>query len=158
MIINIGEETCNDKPHCETGSPAWERPNSSYHVVVFLNTGDQFKHGKAVPDNYRQICVLVVTYCTIKAVPTICHGGTRGARRYSSYSYLTSALDGGEWSTLRFTPFGTHWIRGWVGPEPVWTQGLEEKSFTPAGDRNPIVQPVVRHYTAWATVLLMRKN
>jgi hypothetical protein len=36
-------------------------------------------------------------------------------------------------------------------PEPVWTQGLEEKSFIPAGDRTPIVQPVVRHYTAWAT-------
>jgi hypothetical protein len=35
---------------------------------------------------------------------------------------------------------------GWA-PEPVWTQGLEEKSFAPAGDRTPIVQPVVRHYT-----------
>jgi hypothetical protein len=35
---------------------------------------------------------------------------------------------------------------GWA-PEPVWTQRLEEKSFAPAGDR-PVVQPVVRHYTA----------
>jgi hypothetical protein len=38
-------------------------------------------------------------------------------------------------------------------PEPVWTQRLEEKSFAPAGDRNPdrpVVQPVVRHYTDWA--------
>jgi hypothetical protein len=33
-------------------------------------------------------------------------------------------------------------------PEPVWTQGLEEKSSVPVGDRTPIVQPVVRHYTA----------
>jgi hypothetical protein len=40
---------------------------------------------------------------------------------------------------------------GWA-PEPVWTQGLEEeKSSAPVGDRTPIVQPVVRHYTAWAT-------
>jgi hypothetical protein len=39
---------------------------------------------------------------------------------------------------------------GWA-PEPVWMQGLEKKSSTPAGDRTPIVQPVVRHYTAWAT-------
>jgi hypothetical protein len=39
---------------------------------------------------------------------------------------------------------------GWA-PEPVWTQRLEEKSFTPAGDRTPVVQPLVRHYTAWAT-------
>jgi hypothetical protein len=39
---------------------------------------------------------------------------------------------------------------GWAS-EPVWTQGLEEKSSAPFGDRTPIVQPVVRHYTAWAT-------
>jgi hypothetical protein len=38
---------------------------------------------------------------------------------------------------------------GWA-PESFWTQRLEEKSFSPAGDRTPIVQPVVRHYTAWA--------
>jgi hypothetical protein len=36
-----------------------------------------------------------------KAVPTIYHGGTRGERRYSYYSYLTLALDGGEWSASR---------------------------------------------------------
>jgi hypothetical protein len=42
-------------------------------------------------------------------------------------------------------PFGTHWIRGWVGPRA----GLDaEKSFAPAGDQTLIVQPVVRHYTA----------
>jgi hypothetical protein len=35
---------------------------------------------------------------------------------------------------------------GWA-PEPVWTQRLEEKSFAPAGDRAPVVQPVVRLYT-----------
>jgi hypothetical protein len=35
---------------------------------------------------------------------------------------------------------------GWA-PEPVWTQRLEEKSFAPAGDRTPIAQTVVRHYT-----------
>jgi hypothetical protein len=35
---------------------------------------------------------------------------------------------------------------GWA-PEPVWTQRIEEKSLDPAGDRTPIAQPVVRHYT-----------
>jgi hypothetical protein len=30
-------------------------------------------------------------------------------------------------------------------------RGLEEKSFAPVEDRTPIVQPVVRHYTDWAT-------
>jgi hypothetical protein len=39
---------------------------------------------------------------------------------------------------------------GWA-PELVWTQGLEEKSSALVGDRTPVVQPVVRHYTAWAT-------
>jgi hypothetical protein len=38
---------------------------------------------------------------------------------------------------------------GWA-PEPVWTQRLQEKSFAPAGNRTPVVQPVVRHFTAWA--------
>jgi hypothetical protein len=47
-----------------------------------------------------------------------------GERRYSSYSFLTSILDGGEWSASRpgralppgKEPPGTHWIGGWVGP------------------------------------------
>jgi hypothetical protein len=39
---------------------------------------------------------------------------------------------------------------GWA-PEPVWTQRLEEKSSASVGDRIPVVQSVVRHYTDWAT-------
>jgi hypothetical protein len=35
-------------------------------------------------------------------------------------------------------------------PERVWTQGLEEKFPAPVGDRTPVVQPIVRHYTAAA--------
>jgi hypothetical protein len=33
--------------------------------------------------------------------PATRHGGAWGERRYSSYSFLTSALDGGEWSAPR---------------------------------------------------------
>jgi hypothetical protein len=76
-----------------------------------------------------------------------------GKRMYSSYSFTTSALDRGEWSASRPgralppekgppVPIG-----GWA-PEPVWTQRIEEKSFNPAGDRTPLAQPPVRHYTA----------
>jgi hypothetical protein len=82
-----------------------------------------------------------------------------GERRYISYSYLTSALDGGEGSASRPgralplrkgppVPIGQE--AGWAS-EPVWTQGLEEKSSAPVEDRTSIVQPVVRHCTAWAT-------
>jgi hypothetical protein len=49
--------------------------------------------------------------------------------------FLTSALDGGEWSasrpgllTLRDRVPGTRWIRGWVGPR--WTLRRREKSYS----------------------------
>jgi hypothetical protein len=59
-----------------------------------------------------------------KAVPLHAMEALGGERRYSSYSFTTSALDGGEWSASRpgraFTPGertpGTHWRGGWVGP------------------------------------------
>jgi hypothetical protein len=83
----------------------------------------------------------------------------QGEEKYSSYPFLTSAPDGGEWSCwfpCRVLPPGkgppvpivqeARWA-----PEPVWTQRLEEKSFASARDRTPVVQSVVRHYTAWAT-------
>jgi hypothetical protein len=77
-----------------------------------------------------------------------------GERRYSSYSYLTSALDGGEWSASRLgsalppgeeppVPIGQE--AAGCAPEPVWTQRLEEKSFASVGDRTPVVQSVVSH-------------
>jgi hypothetical protein len=45
-------------------------------------------------------------------------------------------------------PPGTHWIGGWVGPRAGLDAGLEEKSSAPVGDRTPVVQSVVRNYTA----------
>jgi hypothetical protein len=86
-----------------------------------------------------------------------------GERRYSSCSYLTSALDGGEWSASRpgrALPPGKEpsvpivQETGWA-PEPVWTQRLEERSSASVGDRTPAVQSVVRHYTDWATAALL---
>jgi hypothetical protein len=44
---------------------------------------------------------------------------------------------------------------GWA-PEPEWTQRLEEKSLRLCQGSNldrPVVQPVARHYTDWATRL-----
>jgi hypothetical protein len=68
-----------------------------------------------------------------------------GVRRYSSYSFTTSALNRGEWSASRpgraLTPGKGPPVpivqeAGWA-PEPVWTQRLEEKSFALSGDRTP---------------------
>jgi hypothetical protein len=90
--------------------------------------------------------------------PATRHGGAWGERRYSSYSILTSALDGGEGSASRpgralppekGPPVPIVQEARWA-PEPVWTHRLGEKSSAPVGDRTPIVQSVVRHYTDWA--------
>jgi hypothetical protein len=84
-----------------------------------------------------------------------------GERRYSSYSFLTSALEGGEWSASRpdralppgkELPVPIVQEAGWA-PEPVWTQRLEERSSAFVTDRTPAVQSVVRQYTDWATRL-----
>jgi hypothetical protein len=81
-----------------------------------------------------------------------------GERRKIS-SYLTSALDGCEWSASRpgralpagkGPPIPIVQEAGWF-PEPVWTQRLEEKSSASVGDRTTVVQSVVSHYTDWAT-------
>jgi hypothetical protein len=74
-----------------------------------------------------------------------------GDRRYSSYSFLTSALEGGEWSASR--P-GRALPPGKEPPVPIvqeagWApeQRVEEKSSASVGDRTPAVQSIVRHYT-----------
>jgi len=80
---------------------------------------------------------------------------TKEERGYSSYSFSTLALDGGEWSASHpgcTLPLGKEpqypldgklgWTQSWS-----WTQRLEEKSFASAGDQTLVIQPVVRHYT-----------
>jgi hypothetical protein len=93
-----------------------------------------------------------------KAVPLHATVALGGERRYNSYSFSISALDGGEWSASRpvraLLPGKRPTIpivqeAGWA-PEPVWTQRLEEKSFCLCRRSNldrPVVQPVARHYT-----------
>jgi hypothetical protein len=85
-----------------------------------------------------------------------------GERRYRSYSFLFSAIEGGEWSAPRpshaLPPGKGHPVpiveeAGWA-PEPVWMQTLEEKSSASVGDRTPTVQSIDRHYTDQATWLV----
>jgi hypothetical protein len=100
-----------------------------------------------------------------KSCPTTCHEGAWGESRYSSYSFTTLALDGGEWSAARPSrtlaagkgcPVPTVREAGW-DPEPVWTHRLEDKSFRLCQQLNlnhRVIQPVARHYTNWATRLI----
>jgi hypothetical protein len=73
---------------------------------------------------------------------------------YSSYSFLTLVLNGGEWSVSRrgraLRPGkdpGTHCTGGWVGLRAGLDTEAIGKIFTSGGDRTPVVQSVVRHYT-----------
>jgi hypothetical protein len=92
-------------------------------------------------------------YTHKSAVPTTRHEDTWGKRSYSSYSFSTSALDGGEWWASRpgraLPPVPIVQEVG-CATEPVWTQRLEEKSFRLwrwSNPDRPVVQPVARHYT-----------
>jgi hypothetical protein len=81
-----------------------------------------------------------------------------GERRYSSYPFMSPALDGGERSASRPVrasapgkgpPVPTGQEAGWV-PELVWTQRLEENSSCLCWGSNsdhPVVQSVVRYYS-----------
>jgi hypothetical protein len=89
-----------------------------------------------------------VSCVKVKSSPATHHGSIWGERRYSSYSFSTSALDGGEWSASRpgrallpgkGPPVPNVQEAGWA-PEPVWTQRSEEKSFATAGDRISIAR------------------
>jgi hypothetical protein len=69
-----------------------------------------------------------------------------GEWRYSSIHSLTSALDGGEWTTScpgQFTARervpGTHWIGGWVGPGAVLDAVVKRK----------IPSPLMKYYTVF---------
>jgi hypothetical protein len=96
-----------------------------------------------------------------KVVPLRSIEAHLGDRSYSSYPFLTSALEGvsGQhhapvalYPPGKEPPVPTVQEAGWA-PEPVLTQRLEEKSSGSVGDRTPAVQSVVRHYTNSATGL-----
>jgi hypothetical protein len=94
------------------------------------------------------IILLLSRVVKVKSSPSTRHGGAWGERRYSSYSFTTSALDGvsGQhhdpaalYPPGKGPPVPIVQEAGWA-PEPVWTQRLEEKSSAPARDRTPIAR------------------
>jgi hypothetical protein len=152
--------------------------SNSYRSYVSILQGTMREHSpyasactcqdKFVCNKITRLSLVQILACNSTASSYSCpatrHGGAWGERRYSCYSFSTSALDGGEWSVSLFgralppgkgppVPIGQE--AGWA-PEPVWTQRLEEKSFRLCRGSNfdrPVVQPVATHYTDWATRL-----
>jgi hypothetical protein len=98
-----------------------------------------------------------------KAVPLHATKALGGERRYSSYSFSTSTLDGGEWSASRpglALALGTliPGKGGWVGPRAGLDTEARGKILCLCRGSNldrPVVQPVARHYTDWATRLTL---
>jgi hypothetical protein len=86
------------------------------------------------------------------------HASAKGYKRYSSYSFLTSALEGTKWSASRSghalpretTPC-TNWTGCWVGLKTGLDTDVRGRIFCLSGDRTPVTQSVDRHYTDWAT-------
>jgi hypothetical protein len=77
------------------------------------------------------------------------------------HAFLTSALDGGEWSasrpvrlTLRERAPSTHWIGDWVGSRAGLGTVVKRKIPSPCRDSNPpIIEPVAQRYTTELTRL-----
>jgi hypothetical protein len=87
----------------------------------------------------------------------------QGERRYSSYSFTTSALDGDEWSASRTGrtvppgkgPTGTHCTGDWVGPRVgLDTQFRGKFSCLCRGSKldRPVVQSVARETVKYFAV------
>jgi hypothetical protein len=79
--------------------------------------------------------------------------------------YLTSALDGAEWSDSRPGHFTSderapvaHFVRGWVGPRAGVDAFAKRNVYSPAGNRTLVVQPVDQTPTChmWSLKALAR--
>jgi hypothetical protein len=77
--------------------------------------------------------------------------------------FLTYALVGGERSasrpgcfTLKERPPSTHWILGWVAPEPGWTIWIGKNSLSYRGSNSDpsVFQPTASRYTDCSTATL----
>jgi hypothetical protein len=118
--------------------------NSVRKIVVYIK---QFWYG----DSLNYWC-----YKKLK-LPQYTPRGRLGGEKYSSYSFSTSAVDGGEWSASRpgralapakGPPVPIVQEAAWA-PEPVWTRRLEEKSSRLCRGSNldhPVVHPIATLY------------
>jgi hypothetical protein len=111
------------------------------------------QHNGGINEHHSQTAIQTTTSIGINSINGILlyscliwlscahHAGAKGERRYSSYSFFTSAVDGAEqlasrpgralpWEGLLVS---TGKEDGWAS-ELVWKQTLEEKFFASARD------------------------
>jgi hypothetical protein len=115
---------------------------STYKSLPYKNPGKKQNNTCWIKLSTMNQCVCVCIKS--KAVPLHAMEAHGGERRYSSYSFLTSALDGGEWSASHpgrslppgeRTP-GTHWIGGWVFPRAGLDAEARRKILCPCRGSN----------------------
>jgi hypothetical protein len=114
-------------------------------------------------DRVKVNCTTIDRF-TCKKQPRYTPWRRLGGEEYTSYSFSTSTLDGG-WVVRvtprpRFSPgertLGTQCTGGWVGLRAGLDTETRGNILCPRRESNPdrpVVQPVARHYTAWATRL-----
>jgi hypothetical protein len=99
-----------------------------------------------------EVCRLM-TWKSVLFIPnTAAMGLWGGGGRYSSYSFSTSAIEGGEWSASRLDhalvpgkgPPGTHCTAGWVCPRAGLDTETREKILSPL----PRIEPQLPGRTA----------
>jgi hypothetical protein len=150
--------------HCHataTVTLLWKRyqgPNMSHYIYIHTYIHVYIYIYFTYIHYIHTITVInISSIIVLKSSPTTHLYRLNGERMYSSYSFKTSALDGGEWSASRPgralppregspRPIGQE--AGWA-PEQVWTQRLDEKSSCLYRESNldqPVVQSVVTHY------------
>jgi hypothetical protein len=84
------------------------------------------------------------------------HSGAKWECMYSSYLFLTSALDGAEWSASHTGEWTrcTHWIWGWVGLRAGMDTEAKEKLLCLCWISN-LGRPICIYYTDWNTLYML---
>jgi hypothetical protein len=122
--------------------------NKKYFSARFHHNLTQHNMYYAPNSNLRQVFFLPFTWK---------HEWPGRYRKYSSYSFLTSAVDGADWSASSpgraLYPWKGHPVpivqeAGWA-PEPIWTQRYS--LCRESNPDRPVVNSIARHYIDWAT-------
>jgi hypothetical protein len=101
-------------------------------MKVIIHFEGTYPYNFRVEEQGKSKVVPLSNYLSTKSRKLLCSGAT-------AQLFLTSALDGGEWSASRsgrFTPGGrassTHCIGGWLGPQKQSGHCENEKNILPS--------------------------